>query len=96
MAESLDGGDEVVLGFRPEAARLIPNGALAGEVYATDLHGGYALLHVKVGENEIVHIRSDRQTSYPIGTSVRFDFDDEMIRFFNPRTEAAVRWEVPR
>ena len=96
IAEALDGGNELVLGFRPEAARLIPSGALAGEVFATDLHGAYSLLHVKVGENEIVHIRSDRQTSYPIGTLVRFDIDAEMARFFNPRTEEAVRREVPR
>jgi multiple sugar transport system ATP-binding protein len=93
LAEALGGRDEVILGFRPEAARMNPNGALAGEVYATEMHGGYTLLSVNVRENEIVHIRSDRQTGYPIGTPVRFDIDAERVRFFNPETGAAARRE---
>jgi multiple sugar transport system ATP-binding protein len=94
LAGALDGREDVILGFRPEAARVTPNGALAGEVYATDMHGSYTVLHVNICEGEIVHIRSDRQTSYPMGTAVRFDIDPEMVRFFNPRTEAAVRREA--
>jgi len=93
LSDALGGQGEVVLGFRPEAARVTPNGALAGEVYATDMHGGYTVLHVNINEDEIVHIRSDRQTSFPMGTPVRFDIDPEMVRFFDPRTEAAVRRE---
>jgi multiple sugar transport system ATP-binding protein len=96
IVEALGGGDEVVLGFRPEAARVNPSGTLAGEVFATEMHGGYKLLSVTVSDNEIVHIRSDRQASYPIGTPVRFDIDVEMVRFFNPKTEAAMRREVAR
>jgi hypothetical protein len=68
-----------------------PQGALTGEVYATDMHGGYTVLHVNINENEIVHIRSDRQTSYPMGTKVRFDIDPGMVRFFDPRSQRAVR-----
>jgi len=96
LSDALGGQGEVVLGFRPEAARVTPNGALAGEVYATDMHGGYTVLHVNINEDEIVHIRSDRQTSFPMGTPVRFDIDPEMVRFFDPRTEAAVRREGAR
>jgi multiple sugar transport system ATP-binding protein len=96
IASSLGGQEQVLLGFRPEAAHVTPQGVLVGEVYATDMHGAYTVLHVKVGEGEIVHIRSDRQTSYPIGTPVRFDIDSDMVRFFNPRTEAAIRREAGR
>jgi len=96
LAQALVGRDEVFLGFRPEAAHVNPNGALAGEVYAADMHGGYTVLHVNIDENEIVHIRSDRQASPAIGTPVRFDLDPEMVRFFDPRTEAAVRREAVR
>jgi multiple sugar transport system ATP-binding protein len=96
LAQALEGREEVVLGFRPEAAHVNPNGALSGEVYASDMHGGYTVLHVNIDENEIVHIRSDRQTSPAIGTPVRFDLDPEMVRFFDPRTEAAVRREALR
>jgi multiple sugar transport system ATP-binding protein len=94
LAAALAGRPEVVLGFRPEAAKVTPNGALAGEVYATDMHGGHTVLHVNINENEIVHIRSDRENRYPMGTKVRFDIDPEMVRFFDPKTEAAVRREA--
>ncbi len=93
LAQALGGQEEVIIGFRPEAARVTPEGKLAGEVYATEMHGGYTVLHVNICEGEIVHIRSNRQTSYPIGTLVKIDIDPEMVRFFNPRTEAAVRRE---
>jgi multiple sugar transport system ATP-binding protein len=96
LGEALGGRDEVVLGFRPEAARMDPEGTLTGEVFAADMHGGYSLLHVSISENEIVHIRSDRQTTYPIGAPIRFDIDAEMVRFFHPGTEAAVRKEGTR
>jgi multiple sugar transport system ATP-binding protein len=94
LAQALAGREEVVLGFRPEAARVSPRGALSGEVYAADMHGGYTVLHVNIDENEIVHIRSDRQASPPIGTPVRFDLDPEVVRFFDPRTEMALRREA--
>jgi multiple sugar transport system ATP-binding protein len=96
LEESLGGRREVVVGFRPEAARVTPGGALAGEVYATDMYGGHTVLHVRVRGEEIVHIRSDRQSSYSMGTPVRFDVDPETVRFFHPQTEAAVRPEGER
>jgi multiple sugar transport system ATP-binding protein len=96
LADSLDGQDEVILGFRPEAARVTAEGSMAGEVYATDMHGGHTVLHVNLSEGEMVHIRSDRQNNYPMGTRVRFAIDPEQVRFFNPRTEAAVRREAAR
>jgi len=80
-----------LLGFRPEAAQLNDDGELAGEVYATELHGAYKMLHVSLQEDQdVVHIRSDRQAHYPIGAAIRFDLKPDMVRFFNPQTEAAV------
>jgi multiple sugar transport system ATP-binding protein len=93
LAGTLGGHEEVILGFRPEAAHVTPNGALIGEVYATDMHGGYTVLHVSVCEGEIVHVRSDRQNHYAVGTPLRFDLDPDMVRFFDPRTEKAIRRE---
>jgi multiple sugar transport system ATP-binding protein len=95
IARALDGRDEVLLGFRPEAARVSAGGTFAGEVYATDMHGAYTVLHVRICGDEIVHIRSDRQTSYAMGTPVTFDLNPDMIRFFDPRTESAIRREAP-
>jgi multiple sugar transport system ATP-binding protein len=94
LRATLAGEPDVVLGFRPEAARVSAKGALSGEVYATDMHGAYTVLHVNISADEIVHIRADRQTNYPIGTRIRFDIDPEMVRFFDPGTEVAIRREA--
>ena len=80
------------------AVMLLPSlayaqGTLTGNVYATDLHGAYTMLHVNLNENEIVHIRGDRTVSFPIGTQVRFNLNPEMVRFFHPKTEKAIRQE---
>jgi multiple sugar transport system ATP-binding protein len=97
LKNTLSSSDEVTVGFRPECARLSENGSLVGEVYAVDIHGSYSMLHVKLagsnGDFEIVHVRTDRRTHYPIGTQVRFDFDPEMVRFFNTSSEAAIQRE---
>jgi len=85
---------EVVLGFRPEAARVAENGALLGRVYGSDLHGAYAVLFVNLNGEEIVHIRAPRDLEQAIDAPVRFDLDPEMIRFFDPHTTAALTREV--
>jgi multiple sugar transport system ATP-binding protein len=92
--ETLGGDGQVILGFRPESAQLMADGPLAGEVYASELQGAYSVLHVNVDTDDIVHIRTDRQIDYPIGTNVQFDIDPQMVRFFNPDTEAAIKKEV--
>jgi multiple sugar transport system ATP-binding protein len=86
--ELSDEGD-VILGFRPEAGSITDTGPLATQVYATDLHGAYTMLHLSLNE-ELIHIRAARGTNYPIGATVRFDLDPEMVRFFDPETEAAL------
>ncbi len=94
LAKSLDNTGQVVVGFRPEAALIKPEGALVGQVYASEMYGAYTLLHVNLNEKDIVHIRSDRLNRHPIGATVRFDLDPQMARFFNPKTELAIRPEV--
>lgn len=96
LMQGLGGSGNVITGFRPEAAHITEEGAIAGKVYAIELLGAYTMLHVTLDdeESEVVHIRSDRQTRYPIGTAVRFDLDPEMVRFFNPATETAISREL--
>jgi multiple sugar transport system ATP-binding protein len=94
LPAGLNGGTDVVVGFRPEAAHIQPDGPLAGEVYASEHHGAYTLLHVSFNEHDIVHIRSDRLHRYKIGSRVRFDLDPHMVRFFNPDSERALTREV--
>lgn len=96
-------GDDVILGFRPEAAQVSDTGALRGTVYASDLHGSYTMLHISLertdringnGGDKIVHIRTRRDVTYPLGTEIRFDLDPEMMRFFDPKSEKALSKEA--
>jgi multiple sugar transport system ATP-binding protein len=88
------GGEcDVVMGFRPESGQVSDSGPLAGEVFASELHGAYTVLHLSINGN-ILHIRSERGIDHPIGSTVRFDVDPEMVRFFDPETEAAITREV--
>jgi multiple sugar transport system ATP-binding protein len=91
LESQLPASGRVVVGFRPEAVRLREGGALAAQVYASDLHGGYAMLHLELHGDQIIHARSGRDHLYAIGAPVRFDIDPGMVRFFHPETEKAIR-----
>lgn len=89
---------EVILGFRPESARLCAEGALSGTVYAADLHGPYAMLHLALQGDDpetVVHVRADRDVRHTLGERVRFDLDSRMVRFFDPTTERAISHPEP-
>lgn len=96
LAENLRGQD-VVMGFRPEAAVASEDGPLAAELYADELHGAHMILHLSLNgraNDSIVHIRAGRGEKHPIGSPIRFDLKPDMVRFFDPQTEAALRPEV--
>jgi multiple sugar transport system ATP-binding protein len=96
VRQAVGADGEAIVGFRPEAATLSTDGKLNGEVYATDMHGSYKLLHATMNESDIIHIRADRLANYPIGAPVRFDIDPAMVRFFNPATQQAIGQEAGR
>ena len=85
LQKGLDGGSEIVVGFRPEAAQINDRGKLVGKVYASEMQGSSAVLHLTINENDIIHIRTDRLIPYPIDTLVHFDINPQMVRFFNPK-----------
>ncbi|UCH27030.1 MAG: ABC transporter ATP-binding protein [Trueperaceae bacterium] len=87
------GQGELILGFRPEAVNVQPSGPIASKVYASDLHGGYAMLHLDIGGETVVHARAGRGQRYAMDSEVRFDLDPEQVRFFHPATEEAIRKE---
>jgi multiple sugar transport system ATP-binding protein len=89
LDEAPGGAHDVIVGFRPEAALVSEQGTLVGQVYASDMHGAYTMLHVNMNEDDIVHLRSDRSASFPIGAPVHFDINPEMVRLFDPKTEMA-------
>ena len=74
----------------PRRRPCLKAASLVGEVYATDMHGAYKLLHVSLSGDDILHIRADRMVHYPIGAPVRFDIRLDMERFFDPRTQQAI------
>jgi len=86
--------DDVIVGFRPEAAQIAPGGALHTTVYADALHGAYTMLHLALdgstATHTMAHVRADRDVDYDIGTPVNFDLNPEMVRFFDPKTELAI------
>jgi multiple sugar transport system ATP-binding protein len=94
LERALSGTSEVILGFRPEAATVGADGELPATVYATDLHGGYTMLHLELCGGVMAQARSLRETHYPIGAPVRFDLNPAMVRFFHPETEAAIKRET--
>ncbi len=89
LDKSLPDDGSVILGFRPEAVQLSGEGRIQSTVYASDLHGGYSMLHLDIGGDDIVHGRAERDTAQAIGESQRFDLNPEMVRFFHPETEVA-------
>jgi len=85
--------DEVILGFRPEAAQLSAAGSFQTQVYADDLYGAYSMLHLALdGEQAtaMVHVRADRDRLHTIGETLTFDLDPAMVRFFDAKTEQAL------
>lgn len=90
LNKTVKGDGKIILGFRPEAAQIAENGPLGAKVYANDMHGGYAMLHLDIGNNQIVDVRANRGTFYTINTSVCFGLNPAMVRFFDPATEAAI------
>ncbi|MDX1413668.1 MAG: ABC transporter ATP-binding protein [Candidatus Promineifilaceae bacterium] len=86
-------GEGIIVGFRPEAAKANGVGQLGAEVYASDLHGAFNMMHVALEKDNVdvvVHIRGERGASHEMGDTLRFDVQPEMVRFFDPQTEKAI------
>jgi multiple sugar transport system ATP-binding protein len=90
LETQLGADHRVIVGFRPEAAQVSDSGRLVSITYATDLHGGYTMLHLELAADVVIHVRAGREISYPIGQTVRFDLNPQMVRFFHPETEMAL------
>jgi multiple sugar transport system ATP-binding protein len=86
-------GEDVIIGFRPEAAIVKEDGTIKSEVYADDLYGAHTMLHLSLNGDateSIVHVQATRGLGIEMGDSVQFDLNPEMIRFFNPDTEMTI------
>ena len=97
LPAALNGTGDVMIGFRPESAIIAEDAALAGTVYAVDMHGSHKLLHINIENGDtqsLIHVRTDRMASHPLGSTVRFDIEAHMMRFFDPKSEQAIQQEV--
>ncbi|HET6445148.1 MAG TPA: ABC transporter ATP-binding protein [candidate division Zixibacteria bacterium] len=86
-------GDKFTLGFRPEGAVLEENGQINAEVYASDLHGAYMMLHMALDPDTpetLIHARAGRGGHHAIGENIQFDIDPAMVRFFDHETGKAL------
>lgn len=91
--------EEIILGFRPEAAHINTAGAFKTQVYADDLYGAYSMLHLALdGEQatSMAHVRAERDNLHKIGETLAFDLEPSMVRFFDPKTELAIAVEEKR
>jgi multiple sugar transport system ATP-binding protein len=88
------GSGDVVVGFRPEAAEMGEDGPISGRVFNTDLLGSYVMLHVELAAEQVVQVRAPRDLEYEFGMPIRFGLNEQMVRFFDPKTEFALQQEV--
>jgi multiple sugar transport system ATP-binding protein len=92
IEKQLGDDEQVILGFRPEAARVVTQDQISAEVFLAEMNGSYMMLDLHLSDEVIVRIRTNRG-SYSLGTKIDFDLDPQMVRFFNPTTEAALVME---
>lgn len=85
------GEGDLIMGFRPEAVQISSEGQLGSSVYASDLHGGYSMLHLELVKDNILNARADRRDRHQMGDKLKFDIDPEQVRFFDPKTEKALQ-----
>jgi multiple sugar transport system ATP-binding protein len=84
---------EIILGFRPEAGRIVAEPKISADVFLVEMNGSNILLDLHLDDHNIVRVRTGRGVNYSIGAKLNFDIDPQMVRFFNPTTEAALVME---
>jgi ABC-type sugar transport system ATPase subunit len=84
---------DIILGFRPEAARFDTDSDISADVIAVEMNGSNIMLDLHMDPETIVRLRTERGVQYGHGESIKFGLDPQMVRFFNPKTKAALRME---
>lgn len=93
IEKQLGDDQDVILGFRPEAARVVTQDQLSAEVFLVEMNGSNMMLDLHLSDQVIIRVRANRGVNYSIGSKINFDLDPQMVRFFNPTTEAALVME---
>jgi ABC-type sugar transport system ATPase subunit len=90
----LDGRSEqlpphFVTGLRPEDVHPDSNGEFGGEIVLVEPLGVETILHIKSGD-QVLLCTTSGMTSYPIGSTVRFNIVTEHLHFFDKETEQRI------
>jgi multiple sugar transport system ATP-binding protein len=93
IEKQIGADQDVILGFRPEAARVVAQDQLSAEVFLVEMNGSNMMLDLHLSDEVIIRVRTNRGVNYGIGSKINFDLDPQMVRFFNPATEAALVME---
>ena len=93
IEKQLGDDQDVILGFRPEAAWVVTQDQLSAEVFLVEMNGSNMMLDLHLSDQVIIRVRANRGVNYSIGSRINFDLDPQMVRFFNPATEAALVME---
>jgi multiple sugar transport system ATP-binding protein len=84
---------DLIVGFRPEAAYVVSERKIGAEVFLVEMNGSNVLLDLRLSDNVIVRVRASRGTDCVPGSKLNFDLNPQMVRYFNPATEAALVME---
>lgn len=74
--------DDYVLGVRPEAVKITPNGKIEGEIYSAMPTGMETTVRIKIGEYLITGVIFGGVT-YELGQKVKVDFEGNGIILFS-------------
>jgi len=89
MPQRLTGGREVVVGFRPEAAKLAEQQdatAINAAVEIREVLGSEVLLHLRSDAGELT-IRTEARSSAQVGDSLNVRIEPESLHIFDAETE---------
>lgn len=78
-------GQEVIIGFRPEGVR-VGQGELEGTVSMVERVGAFSVLHVDIGDGQLLRLVQPAMSTFFRGDVVRFDVPAEDVSLFDPRT----------
>ena len=74
--------NDFIIGIRPEAVKITPNGKITGEVYSAMPTGMETTVRIKIGEFLITGVIFGGIT-YALGEKVNIEFDSDGIMLFS-------------
>jgi multiple sugar transport system ATP-binding protein len=83
---------EVILGIRPEDARIVAAGGdLAAPVYAVEPMGDMTLVGVRLEDGTFFNVKADRDFRQALDTGLSVAFDPKRLYFFDAASGARLR-----